>query len=190
MTLREVARVANIRTNYPLETWSRGSQDSAVYDPTNFACSNGAHVCELEVDPETGEVEHRRLWGVDDVGTVINPMIVEGQIHGGVAQGIGQALLRAMRLRRRQRPAAVGLVHGLRDAARRRHARHRHPSSTRASPAPTTRSAPRAAARPARSARPPAIVERGARRAGAARRHRHRDAGDAASSCGAPLMRK
>jgi carbon-monoxide dehydrogenase large subunit len=64
-----------------------------VYDPPNFAFSNGAHVCEIEIDPDTGKIALVGLWAVDDVGTVINPIIVEGQIHGGLAQGLGQALL-------------------------------------------------------------------------------------------------
>jgi len=54
---------------------------------------NGTHICEVEIDPETGIVEIARFTAVDDFGTVINPMIVEGQVHGGIAQGIGQALL-------------------------------------------------------------------------------------------------
>ena len=90
--------------NFPLETLEPGLQETAVYDPPAFAFSNGAHVCEVEIDPDTGAVRLVGYWAVDDVGTVINPMIVEGQIHGGVAQGIGQALLRALRLRR-GRPA-------------------------------------------------------------------------------------
>ncbi|OGA66912.1 MAG: hypothetical protein A3G81_29895 [Betaproteobacteria bacterium RIFCSPLOWO2_12_FULL_65_14] len=69
-----------------------GLDESAFYDPSNFAFSNGVHVCELEMDPETGTTEIVAYHAVDDVGTVINPMIVEGQIHGGLAQGIGQAL--------------------------------------------------------------------------------------------------
>src|SRR5262249_42279161 len=54
---------------------------------------NGSHVCEVEVDPKTGEVTVDRYFIVDDLGRILNPMIVRGQIHGGVAQGIGQALL-------------------------------------------------------------------------------------------------
>jgi carbon-monoxide dehydrogenase large subunit len=87
-----VARAAYVPANYPLETLEPGLQDTAVYDPPAFAFSNGAHVCELEVDRDTGAIVLIGYWGVDDVGTVINPMIVEGQIHGGVAQGAGQAL--------------------------------------------------------------------------------------------------
>jgi aerobic carbon-monoxide dehydrogenase large subunit len=91
VTFREVARVAHHPTNYPADL-ELGLQDSAVYDPGNFAWSNGVHACELEVDCDTGEIYILGYWGVDDIGTVINPMIVEGQIHGGIAQGLGQAL--------------------------------------------------------------------------------------------------
>jgi carbon-monoxide dehydrogenase large subunit len=90
--LAEVARAAYVPANYPLETLEPGLQETAVYDPPAFAFSNGAHVCELEVDAETGAIALIGYWAVDDVGTVINPMIVEGQIHGGLAQGLGQAL--------------------------------------------------------------------------------------------------
>jgi len=91
VTLREIARVAHVPTVYPPDM-ELGLQESAFYDPTNFAWSNGAHACEVEIDRDTGEVAVIGYWGVDDVGTVINPMIVEGQIHGGIAQGLGQAL--------------------------------------------------------------------------------------------------
>lgn len=91
VTLREVARVAHHPTSYPPDL-EFGLQDSAVYDPPAFAWSNGAHACEVEVDCDTGEVGIVGYWAVDDVGTVINPMIVEGQIQGGIAQGLGQAL--------------------------------------------------------------------------------------------------
>jgi aerobic carbon-monoxide dehydrogenase large subunit len=90
--LSAVARAAYIPVNYPLETLEPGLEATAVYDPPAFAFSNGAHVCEAEVDPATGNVRIVGYFAVDDVGTVINPMIVEGQIHGGVVQGFGQAL--------------------------------------------------------------------------------------------------
>jgi carbon-monoxide dehydrogenase large subunit len=90
VTLREIARVAHNPTSYPAE--DLGLQDSAVYDPPNFAWSNGAHACEVEVDCDTGEIRVQGYWSVDDIGTVINPMIVHGQIEGGIAQGLGQAL--------------------------------------------------------------------------------------------------
>jgi carbon-monoxide dehydrogenase large subunit len=88
-----VARAAHVPHDYPLETIEPGLEESAFYDPPNFAFSNGAHVAEVEVDCATGIVRVPAYWAVDDIGTVINPMIVEGQIQGGVAQGVGQALL-------------------------------------------------------------------------------------------------
>jgi aerobic carbon-monoxide dehydrogenase large subunit len=91
VTLRDVARVAHTPSLYPSEL-ELGLQETAVYDPPAFAWSNGAHACEVEVERDTGEVRILGYWAVDDVGTVINPMIVEGQIQGGVAQGLGQAL--------------------------------------------------------------------------------------------------
>jgi carbon-monoxide dehydrogenase large subunit len=72
-----------------------GLKETSFYDPTNFTFPAGCHICELEIDPETGKTEIVNWTAVDDFGTVINPMIVEGQVHGGVAQGIGQALLEA-----------------------------------------------------------------------------------------------
>jgi carbon-monoxide dehydrogenase large subunit len=91
LSFEAVARAANVPHNYPpgLEP---GLDENAFYDPPNFAFSNGAHVCEVEVDAETGAVRIVGYWAVDDIGTVINPMIVEGQLHGGVVQGLGQAL--------------------------------------------------------------------------------------------------
>ena len=70
-----------------------GLKEGAFYDPTNFTFPAGCHICEVEVDPETGITEIVGWTAVDDFGTVINPMIVEGQVHGGIAQGVGQALL-------------------------------------------------------------------------------------------------
>jgi carbon-monoxide dehydrogenase large subunit len=70
-----------------------GLKEGAFYDPTNFTFPAGCHICEVEVDPNTGETEIARWTAVDDFGVVINPMIVEGQVHGGIAQGVGQAML-------------------------------------------------------------------------------------------------
>jgi carbon-monoxide dehydrogenase large subunit len=70
-----------------------GLKEGAFYDPVNFTFPAGCHICEVEVDPETGSAEIVAWTAVDDFGTVVNPMIVEGQVHGGVAQGVGQALL-------------------------------------------------------------------------------------------------
>ena len=88
-----VARAAHVPHDYPLETLEPGLDESAFYDPPNFAFSNGVHVAEVEIDRDTGVVHLVGYSAVDDVGTVINPMIVEGQIQGGVAQGVGQALI-------------------------------------------------------------------------------------------------
>lgn len=93
LSMAEVAFSAYVPHNYPLEQLEPGLDESAFYDPTNFTYPAGSHICEVEVDPETGEVEIVNFTAVDDFGNVINPMIVEGQVHGGLAQGIGQALL-------------------------------------------------------------------------------------------------
>jgi carbon-monoxide dehydrogenase large subunit len=69
-----------------------GLKESAFYDPTNFTFPSGVHICEVEIDPETGTTEIVAWTAVDDFGVLINPMIVEGQVHGGIAQGVGQAL--------------------------------------------------------------------------------------------------
>jgi carbon-monoxide dehydrogenase large subunit len=88
----EIAHAAYVPHNYPLDSLEPGLDENAFYDPPNFAFSNGVHICEVEVDAETGAADLVSYHVVDDIGTVINPMIVEGQIHGGLAQGIGQAL--------------------------------------------------------------------------------------------------
>jgi carbon-monoxide dehydrogenase large subunit len=92
LSFAQIAGAAYVPHNYPHATLEPGLDENAFYDPPNFAFSNGAHVCELEVDPETGQVEIKGYWTVDDIGTVINPLLAEGQIHGALAQGIGQAL--------------------------------------------------------------------------------------------------
>ena len=78
---------------------------------------NGCHIAEVEVDPDTGVVEVVKYTCVNDFGIVVNPMIVAGQLHGGVVQGIGQALME-MTVYDERRPIAHRLVHGLRHAAR------------------------------------------------------------------------
>ena len=93
VSFEAVAERAHVPHDFPHETLEPGLVASAFYDPPNFAFSNGAHVVEVEIDPETGTVTIADYRVVDDVGTVINPMIVEGQVHGGLAQGIGQALM-------------------------------------------------------------------------------------------------
>ncbi|HEY4861233.1 MAG TPA: molybdopterin cofactor-binding domain-containing protein, partial [Xanthobacteraceae bacterium] len=89
----EVALGAYTAHRFAGQDLEPGLKEGAFYDPTNFTFPAGCHVCEVEVDPQTGESEIVAWTAVDDFGTVINPMIVEGQVHGGIAQGIGQALL-------------------------------------------------------------------------------------------------
>ncbi|MCB0586253.1 MAG: xanthine dehydrogenase family protein molybdopterin-binding subunit [Phaeodactylibacter sp.] len=87
----DVALTAYVPHNYP-EGLEPGMDFSSFYDPANFTYPFGAHIAIVEVDKDTGKVSLKRFIAVDDVGNVINPMIVDGQIHGGLAQGIGQAL--------------------------------------------------------------------------------------------------
>ncbi|RVC68752.1 xanthine dehydrogenase family protein molybdopterin-binding subunit, partial [Mesorhizobium sp. M2A.F.Ca.ET.046.02.1.1] len=70
-----------------------GLKETAFYDPSNFTFPAGCYICEVEIDPETGLTEIIQFVAADDFGNIINPMIVEGQVHGGIAQGVGQALL-------------------------------------------------------------------------------------------------
>ena len=93
--LAEISLAAYVPHNYPIEELEPGLEETAFYDPKNFTYPGGCHVAEVEIDPDTGTVSVVNFTAVDDVGRVINPMIVEGQIQGGVAQGIGQALLEA-----------------------------------------------------------------------------------------------
>jgi carbon-monoxide dehydrogenase large subunit len=93
VTFGQVALTAYVPHNYPLETLEPGLNETAFYDPTNFTFPAGTYIAEVEVDPQTGVTRLDRFTAVDDFGTLINPMIVEGQVHGGLVQGIGQALL-------------------------------------------------------------------------------------------------
>ncbi|MBL8700620.1 MAG: xanthine dehydrogenase family protein molybdopterin-binding subunit [Alphaproteobacteria bacterium] len=92
-TFGEIALTAYVPHNYPLEELEPGLEENAFYDPKNFTFPGGCHICEVELDPDTGVTRIMKFTAVDDIGRVINPMIVEGQVQGGVAQGIGQALL-------------------------------------------------------------------------------------------------
>jgi carbon-monoxide dehydrogenase large subunit len=92
-TLTDVSMAAYVPHNYPIEELEPGLDETAFYDPKNFTYPGGCHICEVEIDPDVGTVQVVNFVAVDDVGRVINPMIVEGQIQGGVMQGIGQALL-------------------------------------------------------------------------------------------------
>ncbi|WP_315702604.1 MULTISPECIES: xanthine dehydrogenase family protein molybdopterin-binding subunit [unclassified Bradyrhizobium] len=92
MALPMVALAAYTAHNLP-DGMEPGLKESAFYDPTNFTFPAGSYVCELEVDPKTGKTSFVNFVAADDFGRLINPMIVEGQVHGGLVQGIGQALL-------------------------------------------------------------------------------------------------
>ncbi len=89
----QVSLTAYVPHNFPHDKLEPGLNENAFYDPSNFTYPAGTYICEVEVDPATGAVKLDRFTAVDDFGNVVNPMIVEGQVHGGIAQGVGQALL-------------------------------------------------------------------------------------------------
>jgi carbon-monoxide dehydrogenase large subunit len=91
--LVDISVAAYVPHNYPIEELEPGLEETAFYDPKNFTYPGGCHIAEVEICPDTGKVSMVNFTAVDDVGRVINPMIVEGQVQGGIAQGIGQALL-------------------------------------------------------------------------------------------------
>jgi carbon-monoxide dehydrogenase large subunit len=93
----DIALNAYIAHKFTGQQLEPGLKESAFYDPTNFTFPSGVHICEVEIDPETGNTEIVAWTAVDDFGIVINPMIVEGQVHGGIAQGVGQALCEGVR---------------------------------------------------------------------------------------------
>jgi len=93
----QVALTAYVPHNYPHDKLEPGLNENAFYDPTNFTFPAGSYVCEVEVDPDTGKTTIESFVAVDDFGKIINPMIVEGQVHGGLTQGIGQAMLEGCR---------------------------------------------------------------------------------------------
>ena len=89
----QVSLTAYVPHNFPHDKLEPGLNENAFYDPSNFTYPAGTYICEVEIDPATGVTRIERMTACDDFGNVINPMIVEGQVHGGLAQGIGQALL-------------------------------------------------------------------------------------------------
>ncbi|PTW52164.1 xanthine dehydrogenase family protein molybdopterin-binding subunit [Rhodovulum kholense] len=91
----DVTLAAYVPHNYPLEDIEPGLEETAFYDPNNFTYPAGVYACEVEVDPDTGKVTVCSFAAADDFGNIVNPMIVSGQVHGGIAQGVGQALLEA-----------------------------------------------------------------------------------------------
>ena len=139
-----IRRVASICCAWPKRRairpiWRRGETpglDTYVWNLLDLITfPNGCHIAEVEVDPETGAVTLERYTAVDDFGTLINPMLTLGQIQGGVAQGIGQAMLEHTVYDPEVRPDAERLVHGLRAAARRRYPAARHHVQRRATAA-------------------------------------------------------
>ncbi|MED4909350.1 molybdopterin-dependent oxidoreductase [Brevibacillus centrosporus] len=90
-SFKEIAKSANFAWNLPDDV-EPSLEGQSFFDPPNFVYPFGAHICVVEVDPQTGEIELKRYVAVDDIGRVINPMLAEGQVHGGIVQGIGQAL--------------------------------------------------------------------------------------------------
>src|SRR5262249_57648859 len=92
MTLKAVAKSAFVPARLP-QGLEGGLFETGTFAPKSNTYPNGCHVCEVEIDPETGEVNLAAYAVVDDVGTVINPLTLKGQIHGGIAQGVGQALM-------------------------------------------------------------------------------------------------
>jgi carbon-monoxide dehydrogenase large subunit len=92
-SIGEVALTAYVPHNFPHEELEPGLDETAFYDPKNFTFPSGAYVAEVEIDPDTGRLEICGFTASDDFGRIVNPMIVAGQVHGGLAQGIGQALL-------------------------------------------------------------------------------------------------
>jgi len=91
-SIGEIAFAAYVPHNYPKDL-EPGLDETAFYDPANFTYPAGVHICEVEIDPDTGVTKVINWSAVDDFGKVVNPMVVEGQVHGGIAQGIGQSLL-------------------------------------------------------------------------------------------------
>ncbi|MBI1209774.1 MAG: molybdopterin-dependent oxidoreductase [Azospirillum sp.] len=92
LSIAEIALSAYVPHNFPLDELEPGLDEQAFYDPKNFTFPNGCHICEVEIDPDTGVTKVVNFVAADDFGRVINPMVVEGQVHGGIVQGIGQAL--------------------------------------------------------------------------------------------------
>ncbi len=88
-----VSLTAYVPHNFPHDKLEPGLNENAFYDPSNFTYPAGTYICEVEIDPATGKTTIERMTACDDFGNIVNPMIVEGQVHGGLAQGIGQALL-------------------------------------------------------------------------------------------------
>lgn len=92
VTIQQIALEAHLAKGLP-KKMEPGLAATSVFEPSNFTFPFGTHICVVEVDPKTGGIEIKKYVAVDDCGKVINPLLVDGQIHGGIAQGLGQALL-------------------------------------------------------------------------------------------------
>ena len=93
MSFKDIAHLAYLPGNYPIDVLEPGLEETSWFDPPDWTYAAGCHICEVEIDPETGHAQIVQYSIGDDFGVVINPMIVDAQIHGGVTQGIGQALM-------------------------------------------------------------------------------------------------
>ena len=178
ISLGEVARLAYFPGDYPIEELEPGLEETAYWDPKAVAFPNGCHVCEVEIDPDTGVLNIASYACVDDFGNIVNPLLVSGQVHGGVAQGLGQGAPRALPLRGDyQRPTAHRFTDGLLPAARRRPSLDHRRDDAR--PAMHDQSTRRQGLRRGRHHRRTArLGERGGRCASAVRRAARRHAGD------------
>ena len=151
MPIEQVAQMSFIPVGLPSEL-GVGLQGAGAFSSDMPSFPNGCHICEVEIDPETGAVELDRYTVVDDIGTVINPLLAKGQIHGRRRARRRPGALRGRRLRPRQRPVPDRHVDGLRHPAR-RHAAGDQRSISARSPARPTHSAPKASAKAAPSPR-------------------------------------
>ncbi len=92
VSLKDVAKAAFFPAKYPIKELEPGLEESGYWDPTGMSFPNGCHVCEVEIDRDTGVLSVVAFTSVDDFGNIVNPMLVGGQVHGGIAQGLGQAI--------------------------------------------------------------------------------------------------
>ena len=180
LTLFDIARAIETDPNLPPEL-RKPLMGEATFTGRMPAHPTGCAVCEVEVDPETGAIEVTRYASVDDAGQPINPLVLHGQVHGGIVQGLGQALCETVVVGR-DGSGAQRELHGLRDAARRHGAVIRRGAGRR--PDQRQRAAREGRRRSRHHARARGRDQRGGRCAVRLRRRAHRDAGDAGESVG------
>ena len=188
MHVKEVAFAAWAAHNLP-DGMEPGLEANFVYDPPNFSWPAGCHIAVVEVDTETGDVQLDRYVAVDDVGNVINPMIVDGQVHGGIAQGVAQALWEEAVYDESGTLVTGSLLNYLVPSAAELPSFELDRTVT---PSPTNPLGVKGVGETGTIASTPAVVNAVHRRARAVRRHRHRHAHDAGASLardrGGPLM--